>query len=52
MRRAYDLFQVIIHRVDVIPSADDFCRPEDSASATPKSRFLARARNDGQWEGV
>jgi len=37
---------IIIYDTTVIPRADDFCRPEESAFASPKSRFLARARND------
>src|SRR5437016_185303 len=49
-RPASALSQVHIFHVDVIPRADDFCRPEESASATTKSRFLARARNDSPWE--
>src|SRR6266581_8540486 len=42
--------QVIISQVAVIPRADDCYRPEESALATPTSRFLARARNDGHLE--
>src|SRR5439155_4646645 len=53
------LLQVIICHRDVIPRPDDYCRPEESASVTPKSRFLARARNDDEsvdvqrtkWDG-
>ena len=46
------LSHVMIYDTTVIPRADGFCRPEESASASPKSRFLARARNDGEWKEV
>ena len=41
LRPASVLSHVIIYDTTVIPRADDFCRPEESALASPKSRFLA-----------
>jgi len=35
------LSQVIIYDTTVIPRADNFCRSEESALASPKNRFLA-----------